>query len=688
MQQLKQLLLRTQVAQATHYDRSWGKGTVVIGLGARQTQNADGACILNYKGPGAEGNRDAAVHFNSVSEYVARGSDQTWALWRANLPQGLADIQRIVVEDLSLDTCFALILWVDRLGQPTLTEEKVANWISYVTAWEGGHYRDAGSSPRASVACVASLLGHSYLHAKDIQPGLMACCEFLGSLLQSSDHPQKVVFDPSDMHYRRAMGRYSYEEAQHRLVVQNSTQCQLLIPTKAGSEKVLTDAIFLQESNPSAILKVLLRNDQESSWTARGFAFLAMYRPAEKLHGNDITLSVDPDTNLTLERLWTALETLENERWGDSRPKGAPRHLEAYRTYTGPQTDQPWYDGGDWTLVAAPKSVLVNGALVDGSRLSWPDDVLPLLWKLYSPIPEAARVMAKELGNSGKHFALVEWESGASLEIAESPTFLAWLASLSMAKQVKSPLDLPRSQTFEVLRLAGGLALVHRDGVTLFDNWDASKLDVLGLRDATWAQVDARLAEYKAFASGKSFETVQAKQKKLLEEKQFHTLAYREWSELVMEEKNKLTANLQTDFHGYESYDQARLREALERYWAIADHRGKALQALERLESATKEAVAHMRENESRVASSIVAGLGLGLFAKTILETFKEKITMNAYEWQLEVFKKGTELKELETIAGQVVHWEWASLAAFLVFTYVGARLFWLKGTKLAAGGE
>ena len=155
-----------------------------------------------------------------------------------------------------------------------------------------------------------------------------------------------------------------------------------------------------------------------------------------------------------------------------------------------------------------------------------------------------------------------------------------------------------------------------------------------------------------------------------------------------MEEKVKLTANLQTFFNSYESYDQARLREALERYWAVSDHRITALQALERIENATKETIAHMREKEGRLANAIVAGLGLGLFAKAALEVVKEKITMNSYEWQIEVFKKGTEIKKLESIAEQVGHWEWISLAAFVVFFCVGALLFWLKGTKLAAGGE
>ena len=155
-----------------------------------------------------------------------------------------------------------------------------------------------------------------------------------------------------------------------------------------------------------------------------------------------------------------------------------------------------------------------------------------------------------------------------------------------------------------------------------------------------------------------------------------------------MEEKVKLTANLQTFFNSYESYDQARLREALERYWAVSDHRITALQALERIENATKETIAHMREKEGRLANAIVAGLGLGLFAKAALEVVKEKITMNSYEWQIEVFKKGTEIKKLESIAEQVGHWEWISLVAFVVFFCVGALLFWLKGTKLAAGGE
>ncbi|MBC7618379.1 MAG: hypothetical protein H7293_05205 [Candidatus Saccharibacteria bacterium] len=689
MKQLAQLLARVQVQQATQYElTSEGKGTVVIGVGARKMQSTESGCILNCKGAGAAGNKDAEVEFKSVSEYVAEGSDDTWALWHANLPQGLADIQRIVVEDLSLDTCFALVLFVARLGEQALAPEKLAHWVRYVSAWESGRYSDTGTSPRESVACVASLLGHSYLSGIDIKPGLISCCEFLWTLFASADHPQAVAFDHGDLHYRRALGRYNYEEAQHRLAVQNSAQCQLLIPTQGGSERVLTDAIFLQESNPSAILKVLLRTDQKYSWTSRGFGFLGMYRPAEQGRGNDITLSVDPDTNLTLSALWIALEQLEDKRWGDSRPRNAPRDLDIYKNYAGLQANEPWYDGRDMTLIAAPRHVLIDGNYTNGSKLSWTGDVLPLLWKLYSPIPEAATFKPSETGASGKFFSLVKWDCGTSLEIAECPTFLAWLASLSMGKCVLSPLDLPRSETFEILRLAGGIAIVHRDGVTLFDSWDASLLDVQGLKHATWAQVDQRLADYKTFVGSKSLEMVMNQQKKMLTDKKFNTRTYREWSELVMAEKDKLLVSLPGNLNGNESYDQARLREAMERFWAVSDHRTKALEALERIERGTREAVAHLREKEGRLVNSIVAGVGLGLFAKTVVETFKDKMTMNAYEWQLEVFKKGTKLKELEAIAGQVGHWEWVSLAAFIGFFCLGAYLFWLKGTKLAASGE
>jgi hypothetical protein len=93
-------------------------------------------------------------------------------------------------------------------------------------------------------------------------------------------------------------------------------------------------------------------------------------------------------------------------------------------------------------------------------------------------------------------------------------------------------------------------------------------------------------------------------------------------------------------------------------------------------------------KNESRKINTLIAGVALGLFAKEVLEPFKNKMTMNMYEWQIEVFKKGTDLPALEKIAHEVSSWELISVLVFLVFFGIGAAFFWFKGTKIVGSSE
>ena len=86
-------------------------GFVVIGLGDPNPKASVKAVILNHKGYRAE-------TFASVSQFVASASDKLWLRWRTRIATS-ADIMALVVEDYSLDTCFAWLLFGARLeGKP------------------------------------------------------------------------------------------------------------------------------------------------------------------------------------------------------------------------------------------------------------------------------------------------------------------------------------------------------------------------------------------------------------------------------------------------------------------------------------------------------------------------------------------------------------------------------------------
>ena len=141
---------------------------------------------------------------------------------------------------------------------------------------------------------------------------------------------------------------------------------------------------------------------------------------------------------------------------------------------------------------------------------------------------------------------------------------------------------------------------------------------------------------------------------------------------------------MKNNFEQVETYAQAQVRIALERWWGLADHRGQALEMLDRLDQLTQQIYTQLREKRDKRLNTIVAGLGVGLIAKEVLEPIKDIRTMNMYEWQIEVFKKGTDIQALQSIAEQVQYYEWVTLVVFLGFALVGGLLYWFKGSKIS----
>jgi hypothetical protein len=265
---------------------------------------------------------------------------------------------------------------------------------------------------------------------------------------------------------------------------------------------LLVDAYFAVETWPSGSKKLFIRNDREHTYLRQGFALMGLYRPAERGSGNDMTLSVNPWTGIYLKALWEELERLETKRWQGQRPQDHIRPIASYPEAEG--YNEPWWDdGGRYTLLGAPKALPEWPA---GSRLDW-SEVVEAAWRCYSPVRDLRvtdllhaqdclleQCQRKRLHHEGgtltltKHLAAVRWLPDTSQPQASfsAPTTQRALAALVARPSADGPLtlaDLPPEQDLMLVPLAGGFAVLHEQGVFLFDDWRSERLPVDALRE-------------------------------------------------------------------------------------------------------------------------------------------------------------------------------------------------------------
>lgn len=202
-----------------------GTGTLLIGLGSAQGETA-GVC-LNHKG--AKG-----PALKSVSAFVNKANAEQWQHWLTRLPN-MGAIQKIVVEDFSLDTCLALMLFCNRLQQIGEDPSEVAVWVEYASAWETGQYLD-GNDMTQSPACLVTALGHSYLpeavqeivHDGFAAEGLRACLRLLNALRiqrPSLGHWPEAA-PPTGRDGARAIAHLRHEHQMYQLLLQRAARCQ------------------------------------------------------------------------------------------------------------------------------------------------------------------------------------------------------------------------------------------------------------------------------------------------------------------------------------------------------------------------------------------------------------------------------------------------------------------------------
>ncbi|WP_179400782.1 hypothetical protein [Burkholderia guangdongensis] len=711
--------------------REASPGTLLIGLGNPNPGAMRAGVSLNQKG-------FAGPRHASVTAFVHAADETLWAYWRSRFANTAA-IRKVVVEDFSLDTCFALLLFGAVLDGRQPDAYGCAAWLDYVSAWERGIYLD-GADLERSAACLLSVLGHSYLpeDVTEVATGgfvaqaFRACLALVEQMCAAQANPLGGIDRLNTREYARAIGQLSHERQMYELALKRACQCQLLVDLDGSARRVVLDALFLTETYPSGVLKVMARTDTAHAWTRRGFGMLAIHRPGERGTGNDMVVSVDPATGAQLGAAWRRLEELENQRWGDDRPHGQPRPLQSYRDPAHPDRllpgapDEPWYDdGGNFTLIAAPKRVADGAA---GTRLDWYDDVVPALWQLGftdrvqhlvecvpDTRPRASAEARKRITRVHRRGAV---DTGGDLHpdrlILETPTFHAWLAAQSMPDpEIRSPFMLPASASFDVQHFGSISAVMHRHGVTFYSrDTDSAHLQHLcelaeRVADASSAY-DAFLHDYVSKLAGWTDELLEASTKGEADSpgmarrdgnatdaggaprhpgKAERTGGRRDpkrWTEEVVQMKAAALAALSDMTMLEADYDRNLLSEQLQRLWGLSEQRVKLLGLIDRVDELMRQVIAARTERRQRVYGACLSAAGLGIAASHILEPFTGLSVPSAYEWQLKLFRETppASYEQLRQIAEHSAHHETLMAVFVAVFSVLGLVLYWIFGIR------
>lgn len=337
-------------------------GQVLIGVGtwgdtARPAQHA-GIC-LNNKGTARRFGR--AQDYPTVTDLVLDPPAEVEAHWNAcaaecfDLSTWLKSVT-LVAEDAGPDSCFAFLCWLARLrgvDKGDLRATTLAPWLIAVHRWE---MTGMVSEPfRGAWPLLLSSLSHSHFfvtnHSKS--PDVLSAelsqawgegLAFTIALLRQDVDPNAVPTLWDVPGYRRAIAFLDgeYQDYQHSL--DHATTLQLYVPLSGSDDRrgLLVDAYFAVETWPSGAKKIFVRTDRTRTYLKHGFALMGLYRPDQRLQGsgNDMTLSVNPETGIHLHHLWDELERMETERWEGKRPCAQPRPIVSYTSGVG--YDQPW----------------------------------------------------------------------------------------------------------------------------------------------------------------------------------------------------------------------------------------------------------------------------------------------------------------------------------------------------------
>lgn len=481
-----------------------------------------GIC-LNHKGTAYRFGK--TYQYASVTDFVLAPPEAVSQHWQ-DLTGGLHDPRELlrrfelIVEDVGPDSCFALLCWLALRSGVEADEIRHGPgepWVNAIRAWETTGMADEAFT---SWAVLLSALGHSYIppanawqtheadfNAIDLSQAWREALRFTVTLLRQKVNPNVV---PSLWHlsgYARAMAFLRSEYQDYLASLFQAICLQLLVPLRetGDARQLLVDAYFAVETWPSGSKKLFIRTDREHTYLQQGFALMGLYRPDGRTQGtgNDMTVSVNPQTGIYLKALWEELERLENERWQGQRPRENARPIVSYHETEG-YTEPWWDDHGRYTLLGAPRR-LPDGRL--GTRLAW-SDVVEAAWRCYNPLrglcvrdalDHDRECPLEQCRRQRQHFedrpltlerylVAAKWllKTAIPQAVVLSPTAKRFFAALVTHERTTAPVsvtDLPEEQEFDFASLRGGFAVIHEQGVFLFDDWRVAPLKLPELKE-------------------------------------------------------------------------------------------------------------------------------------------------------------------------------------------------------------
>lgn len=565
----------------------------------------------------------------------------------------------VVLEDFSVDTCLGFVFSYCRAAG---CREFPVPWVDYANQWEQGITSSPGKV-ESYFGCLLTALGHARWESgksTERKIGFLACLRLTVGLLIRAQAPRSIDGSVAAAlpEYSEAVAHINHERQCYLQAIKHGDLIQLELPLRGSRRRILVDALIASEINPTGLMKVFIRQDMDNGWLKSGIAFMAVYRSRELGTGNDMVISVDPTLGLSLADLHTELERLEVGAWVSEGGRPADRPRQGYNC------DEPWYMTRDETLVAAPRWVEQEGKTVPGSKLSW-ETIVSTLWRLYEPtrylrfMPclhwqeeikwgEQAlalvdcRTPIEGLPEATK-LTIVKWDAhGESGSAPLTPTVLRMLAACAAGRQPSgiALTKLPPLEAFDTIKMPGGLAVTHADGVLLLDDWSREHLPLQPLIDEFKAVAQQRQVMNDALARIRS----QLSHTDLTQPRLRLRLL-----EFIVENKLLLRRMLLDGMSNANEYHVKHFRQILEARWGLQGQLYSIADTLNELEAALR------AESEGQQAKLIawVTILGYPPFMFAGFFSF--------------TLSKWAEQPDRLLPAGEVIHW--GGLLAWLVIS-------------------
>lgn len=273
-------------------------GSASVLVGTSDTSGViEGKISLSHKG------KDEV--FGSATEYVVSrpaGEIEEWSavLHIQDKPEQPLRRHIVVVEDASPDTCLALLALQLRLKG----EELPWIWSSYSALWEEGDTEATGEAEHSFGALLSALVHvelqkvsdpsaqvRSHALAAAVGKGIAYATGLISRGHEPNQIPVHLAGAGKDLQklHREARSRLAYERMAYRQVSRTSTKLQLAIHLAGSRRKTLVDAILFSETLFTGAMKHFSRGDPDT-FTGRGYAMQALYRPSLKGTGNDMTI--------------------------------------------------------------------------------------------------------------------------------------------------------------------------------------------------------------------------------------------------------------------------------------------------------------------------------------------------------------------------------------------------------------